>query len=102
MFRSSLDIIERGICFRRQSILARTLVALGNLPLLLLLSAVGMLAHRLLLDLQLAEQIVRGALFDLALLVQVVVLIVVVVELANSPIRSTAIVSFFLCRLTKL
>jgi len=82
--------------------LARTLAALGNLPLLLFLSAIGMLAHRLLLDLELAEQIVRGALFDLTLLIQVVVLIVVVVELANSPIGSTAIVTFLLRRFTEL
>lgn len=93
----SLNIIERGICLRSQRIL--TTFTLSNLPLLLLLSAVGMLAHWLsLLDVELAEQIVVGVLLDLALFVQVVVLIVVVVEFTESPVWSTTVASFFLGR----
>ena len=60
-----------------------------------------MFAQRLLLDLELTVEVIVAVLLDQALLSKILVLIIVVVELTNSPVGSRVIDHFFACRFTK-
>ena len=98
-FESVSDIIERWVSivhdWTASALLVATTTGSNDLTTFLFLSSGSVLAHGLLLDLELAEKHITLVFLDLSLFIHV---IVIVVKITHSPVRG--IISFLLLSTT--